>query len=360
MSFNDLLSKKSLCKEEIIRILEASETESLRLFEKASETKQKFIGNVVHFRGLIELSNVCSKDCYYCGIRKSNSRTARYSLTDDEILGAVDFVIKNNYGSLVLQSGELRHQSFIDRITGLLNKIRERSKIPLGITISFGEQEPETYSEWFSAGATRYLLRIETSNKELYKKLHPNDSHHNFEMRTKCLQSLKSIGYQTGTGIMIGLPFQTLEDIANDILFMQEEGIHMIGLGPYIEHKDTPLYQYCDKKIPLKSRFDLTLKAIAILRILMKDINIAATTALQTIDKMGREKAILYGANILMPNVTPGKYRDLYKLYDNKPCTDEDPEDCIQCLDMRMELIKHKIGYGEKGDSKHFKPKEII
>lgn len=353
-SIEKILAQTIFQKEDIIRLLNADKTDSKLLFKKASDIKETYLGKIVHFRGLIEFSNVCSKNCLYCGIRKGNEAVNRYNLTDNEILKAVNFINEHKYGSLVLQSGEIQDPVFTKRITGLLKKIISISEIVPGITLSTGEQSEETYREWFIAGATRYLLRIETSNENLYYKIHPKDTAHNFIQRKNCLQLLKEIGYQTGTGIMVGLPFQTIEDIADDIIFMKELDVHMVGLGPYIEHTNTPLYKFKNQLFPLQERFYLTLKVIAVLRIMMKDINIAAATALQSIDKMGREKAIMCGANIIMPNVTPGKFRDFYKLYDNKPCTDEEPEDCIQCLDVRIALTGHKIGYGEKGDSKHY------
>jgi len=198
-------------------------------------------------------------------------------------------------------------------------------------------------------------LRIESSNEDLYYKIHPKDEMHNYQNRLECLKRLQRSGYQTGTGVMIGLPFQTYDDLANDILLMKELDIDMCGMGPYIEHTDTPLYEFKDTLMPLEERFNLTLKMIAILRIVMKDINIAAATALQAIDKIGREKAIKVGANIIMPNITPGKYRDDYALYQNKPCTDEEADDCANCLEARVNITGDSIGYGEWGDSNHFK-----
>jgi biotin synthase len=210
------------------------------------------------------------------------------------------------------------------------------------------------YRKWFDAGAHRYLLRIEATNEELYRKIHPNDSKHIFRRRLDCLKALQDIGYQTGTGVMIGLPFQTAGDLADDLLYMLEFNIDMCGMGPYIEHADTPLYNYRGELLPLSDRFDLTLKMIAVLRIMMKDINIVAATALQAIDPVGREKAIKIGANILMPNITPGRYRDSYKLYENKPCTDDSAEDCKGCLEARVALADAEVIYGEWGDSQHY------
>nr|MCU0408844.1 [FeFe] hydrogenase H-cluster radical SAM maturase HydE [Bacteroidales bacterium] len=196
--------------------------------------------------------------------------------------------------------------------------------------------------------------RIEATNEELYRKIHPDDSKHDFRRRLDCLKSLQDIGYQTGTGVMIGLPYQTLDDLAGDLLFMKEFDIDMCGMGPYIEHADTPLADNTAQLLPLADRFDLTLKMIAIIRIMMKDINIVAATALQAIDPIGREKAVKIGANILMPNITPGRYRDSYKLYDNKPCTDDSAEDCQNCLEARVSLADAEVIYGEWGDSGHY------
>ncbi len=222
------------------------------------------------------------------------------------------------------------------------------------VTLSLGEQKEEVYQRWFDAGAHRYLLRIETSNPELYQMYHPTDTLHEYARRLTCLKTLQRIGYQTGTGVMIGLPFQTTADLADDLLFMKQFDVDMVGMGPYIEHQHTPLYQYRSELLPIQERFGLALKMIAILRILMKDINIAAATALQAIDPLGREKAIRIGANIIMPNITPGKFRNDYALYENKPCVDEEPEECKNCLDVRIQLADGEIGYGEWGDSLHY------
>lgn len=355
MEFVKILEKESLEKEDLIAMLSSKDEKRKMLFRKASEVKEAHVGKKVYFRGLIEFSNYCSKDCYYCGIRKSNKKVNRYNLSDQEILDAAKFAYENSYGSVVLQGGELNSPAFTLRIENLLQKIKELSDNKLGITLSLGEQSPETYRRWMDAGAHRYLLRIESSNHELYKKIHPEDEHHDFITRYDCLRTLQKLGYQAGTGVMIGLPFQTIEHLADDLLFMKEFDVDMVGMGPYIEHHDTPLYQFRDELLPIKERFDLALNMIATLRILMKDINIAAATALQAIDPLGREKAVKIGANIIMPNVTPGLFRNDYALYENKPCTDEDPDQCKGCLDARMQLADGEIGYGEWGDSAHFK-----
>jgi biotin synthase len=358
MDIKYLLEKETFSADEIVRLLYADGEDRILLFRKSEEVKQEFIGNKVWFRGLIEFSNVCGKDCLYCGIRKGNKNLTRYNLSDEEILTAAKFAFDNNYGSLALQSGEVESTVFTKRVIKLLNSIRELSGGKLGITLSVGEQKPEVYKAWFDAGAHRYLLRVESTNRELYSKIHPKNNKHDFQRRLDCLKSLQEIGYQTGTGVMIGLPFQTLHDLAGDLIFMQEFNIDMCGMGPYIEHADTPLIAHSDKLLPLKDRFDLTLKMIAILRIMMKDINIVAATALQAIDPIGREKAVKIGANILMPNITPGKYRNSYKLYNNKPCTNDSAEDCQSCLEARVSLADAEVVYGEWGDSKHYEERQ--
>jgi len=354
MEINTILEKDTFLKEDITGLLLSEGEERTLLFRKSAEVKKRYIGNKVWFRGLIEFSNVCSKDCLYCGIRKGNRNLKRYSLSDEEILIAAKFAYDNRYGSIALQSGEVESNPVTNRIENLLHKIKELSNGELGITLSVGEQEPEVYRRWYEAGAHRYLIRVETTNENLYRKIHPDNKKHDFKRRLDCLKNLQDIGYQTGTGVMIGLPFQTNDDLAGDLLFMKEFNIDMCGMGPYIEHADTPLVSSSNELLPLEERFDLTLKMIAIIRIMMKDINIVAATALQAIDPMGREKAIKIGANILMPNITPGRYRDSYKLYDNKPCTDDSAEDCQNCLEARVSLADTEIVYGEWGDSKHY------
>jgi len=353
-TIKEILTQDEFSKKDIIRLLKSEGENRTLLFKKSVEIKEEYIGNKVWFRGLIEFSNICGKDCLYCGIRKGNKNLKRYNLSDDEILAAAKFAYDNRYGSIALQSGEMEGDFFVDRVENLLNKIKYLSNGELGITLSVGEQEPEVYKRWYEAGAHRYLLRVESTNQALYNKIHPNDSKHNFNRRLECLKNLQDVGYQTGTGVMIGLPFQTMDDLAGDLLFMKEFNIDMCGMGPYIEHADTPLIEHSEKLMPLKERFDLTLKMIAIIRIMMKDINIVAATALQVIDPVGREKAVKIGANILMPNITPGKYRDSYKLYDNKPCTDDSAEDCQSCLEARVSLADAEVIYGEWGDSKHY------
>lgn len=352
--FSKILEQSSFSHSNLEQLLQCNGDEKLQLFKKGGEVKNLLVGNKVYFRGLIEFSNVCDKDCLYCGIRNSNHSVHRYNLTDSEILDAARFADDNRFGSVVLQSGENSSPAFANRITGLVSQIKQLSNGKIGITLSVGEQSESVYRQWFEAGAHRYLLRIETINQTLYHQIHPVDQLHDYNRRMDCLHSLKGIGYQTGTGVMIGLPFQTTGDLADDLLFFQQFGIDMVGMGPYIEHSDTPLYAFREELLPLQERFDLSLKMIASLRIMMKDINIAAATALQAIDPLGREKGIKVGANIIMPNITPGLYRNDYSLYENKPCVDEEPVQCKGCLDARIALADGEIGYGEWGDSIHF------
>jgi biotin synthase len=351
---SEILNKTKLEREDIVFLLGLQGQNKTKLFEKAAEVKKEAVGNVVYFRGLIEFSNICAKNCFYCGIRKDNDNFKRYNLSDDSILDAARFANDNNFASIVLQSGELSTNTFTNRITSLLEKIHKTTNGNLRVTLSLGEQTKETYENWQNAGAHRYLLRVESSNPLLYHKIHPTNKLHRFENRLKALNVLRETGYQVGTGVMIGLPFQTVDDLAGDLLFMKDFGIDMVGMGPYIEHSDTPLYKYKNLLLPLEERFQLALKMIAILRLMMPKINIAAATALQAIDKLGREKALKVGANVIMPNITPGLHRDDYLLYQNKPCTDDSAEDCKSCLEARVALSGNTIGYGSWGDSEYY------
>ena len=337
-TFSEILQKSEFTRSELVQLLSSGGEERQQLFHLAQSVKLRTVGNKVYFRGLVEFSNICSKDCLYCGIRKSNEKVVRYEASNEEILDACRFAYINRFGSVVLQSGENSSPAFVKRMNTLLQQIKELSNGELGITLSCGEQSLETYQEWFESGAHRYLLRIETSNPELYRKIHPENDFHSFERRIQALNDLKSAGYQLGTGVMIGFPFQTIEDLADDLLFFRQIDVDMVGMGPYIEHEDTPLYAFRDQIKSKQERFDLALKMIATLRLLMPDINIAAATALQAIDQAGREKALTIGANIIMPNLTPCIYRKEYQLYEDKPCLDEDAELCRNCLEARIEL----------------------
>jgi biotin synthase len=353
-NFQDILLQTDFSHDDLVTLLSAEGDERQQLFQRTQWVKLQSVGNKVYFRGLVEFSNICAKDCLYCGIRKSNEKVVRYEATDDEILEACRFAWQNRFGSVVLQSGELSSPAFVNRVDSLLRKIKQLSNGELGITLSCGEQSIETYRQWRESGAHRYLLRIESSNPELYRKIHPENDFHSFDRRLQALQDLKTASYQLGTGVMIGLPFQTTQDLANDLLFLKQLNVDMVGMGPYIEHEDTPLYEFRNLLKTKQERFDLALKMIATLRLLMPDINIAAATALQAIDPAGREKALTIGANILMPNLTPCEYRKEYQLYEDKPCLDEDAELCRNCLEARIELAGCEIGYGEWGDSRHY------
>jgi biotin synthase len=275
-------------------------------------------------------------------------------MTEAEVLEAAQFAWDNRYASIVIQSGERQDQSFIDRIDRLLRQIQELTHNELRVTLSCGEQSESTYRRWFDSGARRYLLRIETSDEELYYQIHPKNDKHDFHARLKALNDLKKLGYQVGSGIMVGLPFQTLEQIANDLIFLRDFDVDMVGMGPYIEHEETPLYSFRETLVPRIDRFDLTLRAIAILRLMMPDINIASATALQAIDPAGREKAFGVGTNVIMPNLTPTHYRGDYTLYEDKPCINENPAMCLGCLEARIKMFGGEIGYGEWGDSRHY------
>ena len=343
---------------EIIQWLKENDPGRLQeLYMRAYAVKLKNVGNDVFFRGIIELSNICRKDCLYCGIRRSNVCLKRFQMSKQEILESAKDALDMKYGSLVLQSGERSDPEFIDFIEDVVREIKTLSSnsTTLGITLSLGEQTKESYQRWFDAGAHRYLLRIETSNPGLYEKLHPPD--HNFLQRLNCLEALRDIGFQVGTGVMIGLPHQTIDDLAEDILFFKEIDIDMIGMGPYIIHKDTPLADGADKAVHHKN-LDLGLKMIALTRIHLQDVNIAATTALQALSSSGRELGLQCGANIMMPNITPMKYRKFYQLYEDKPCIDESASLCRDCLSGRIALIGEEIGYDQWGDSPHFLKKK--
>lgn len=325
------------------------------LYQAAYNTKVEHVGESVYLRGLVEISNICRKSCLYCGIRSGNENVARYELSDEEILSAARFALDAGYGSLVLQGGERQDKEFVLRISRLIKEIKSLDeKAPLGITLSLGEQSSETYRRWFEAGAHRYLLRIESSNEQLYRKIHPQDHLHTYKSRITALEALKRTGYQVGTGVMIGLPFQTLEDLADDLLSFKEFDIDMCGMGPYLEHSQTPLWQYRGTLLPQKQRLELSIKMVALLRLMMPDINIAATTAMQTIDPLGREMAIMAGANVIMPNITVQQVRGDYQIYENKPGIEDDAAISKTKLEDFLREKKIPIGYSQWGDSLHF------
>lgn len=321
------------------------------LREEAYRVKVDTIGPEVYLRGLIEISNICVKDCLYCGIRRDIS-CPRYELSEEEVLSAARTAAGRRFGSVVIQGGERTDAAFIRKITRLLKAIKEidtGDDPPLGITLSLGEQSREVYEEWFDAGAHRYLLRIEASNPDLYRKIHPED--HSYDRRLQALYDLKEIGYQAGTGAMIGIPFQTAEDLADDLLFYKQFDAPMVGMGPYNPHPQTPLTLSGAPYPSAERRFALGLKMIALLRLLMPDINIAAATALEVLDPRGREKGLLSGANVFMPNVTPREQLVKYNLYDRKTSLPDGPA----ALEHGLSDSRIVIGYGRWGDSKHFR-----
>lgn len=354
----EILSEKELSKHHLIELLSVTEENERQLiFKKAAQIRDKYCGKYIYLRGLIEYSNICSKNCNYCGIRASNKQISRYCITPQELEKAVEFARINDFSSIVIQSGERSNKEFVDNIErDVINII---SKGDLNITLSCGEQSFETYSKWRSAGVKRYLLRIETTNRVLFKKLHPLDFNHDFDNRLNALKNIKKAGFQTGTGVMIGLPFQTEADLADDLIFFRDLDIDMVGMGPYVEHWDTPLYKFHKQLLPAQKRFDISLLMIAVLRILMKDINIAAATALDALNPNGRVEAIKVGANVFMPNITPFHYRSEYFLYSGKPCKNEIGIDLLSSINQIAEETGYKIGFGMDGDSKHIINKDL-
>jgi len=339
-------------KKDLIELLSTRGEENLAaLYKKAYEIKKKYVGTTVYLRGLIELSNICSKNCYYCGIRSGNKEVNRYQISLEEAIEEAKLCLDFHYGSIVIQAGEREDKPWIEFITKLVKSVKELSDNQLGITLSLGEQELDVYQQWFEAGAHRYLLRIETSNRKLYQDLHPAD--HNFEHRLNCLHLLRQCGYQVGTGVMTGLPGQTIEDLANDILFFYDENIDMLGMGPFIPHHNTPFKYLIDSFNPIES-LNMGLKMIAVCRIALKDVNIASTTALQAIHPEGRELGLKAGANVLMPNITDTKYRAGYQLYEGKPGLNETAIQFQNELEKHIYAIGETIGYDQWGDSKHF------
>lgn len=323
------------------------------LREEAFRVKVATVGPEVYLRGLIEISNICTKNCLYCGIRR-DIRCERYELSEQEVLAAARTAAKRRFGSVVIQGGERTDAVFIGKITRLIKAVKAidtGEDPPLGITLSLGEQSREVYQEWFDAGAHRYLLRIESSNPDLYGKIHP--AGHSYERRVQALIDLKESGYQTGTGAMIGMPFQTPEDMADDLLFYKALDVPMVGMGPYNPHPDTPLTRSGAAFPADGRRLSLGLKMIALLRLLIPDINIASATALEVLDPRGREKGLLSGANVIMPNVTPDAQRLKYNLYNRKTLLRPGafPFSPSENAPAGGKIV---IGFGRWGDSKHF------
>lgn len=294
----------TLTKSEIISILSDKDYDE-ELFKAADDIRKKFVGDDVHLRALIEFSNYCRCNCKYCGIRVENKQAERYRLCREEIVNYARKAVDFGYKTIVMQSGE----DLIFSADSLAQIVSEIKSLNAALTLSIGERSYEEYKILKDAGADRFLLRIETTDKNLYEKMHPKS---NFENRIKCLYDLKELGYETGTGCLVGLPEQTLESLAGDILFFKELDADMIGIGPFIPHPQTPL-----KDMPHGS-FELALKVMAITRLLLPDINIPATTAMETLNPNGRLIALQSGANVVMPNVTGDDYCEKYEIYPNK------------------------------------------
>lgn len=310
-----------------------------RLAERAVRARREIYGNTVFIRGLIEISNICRNDCLYCGIRRSNGRCQRYRLTEEEILECCREGYALGFRTFVLQGGE---DGFFqdDRLCRLLEKIK-RAHPGCAVTLSLGERSRESYQRLFDAGADRYLLRHETASREHYEKLHPKEL--SFENRMRCLRDLKDIGYQTGCGFMVGSPFQTAADLAKDLLFIQEFQPQMCGIGPFIPHQDTPF------AAEPAGTVELTCFLLSIIRLIRPNILLPATTALGTLDPSGREKGILSGANVVMPNLSPASVRKKYMLYDNKVSDGAESAQCVSSLACRMEAIGYRI-VTDRGD----------
>ena len=325
-------------KQELINILIDNSNNS-ELFKKADETRKKYVGDEIHLRGLIEFSNFCYRQCKYCGLQSLNKNIDRYRILKDEIIENVKKAVMLGYKTIVLQSGE---DSYFDA-DKIVEIIREIKKYDVALTLSIGEKTYEEYKAFKNAGADRYLLRIETTDKELYKQMHPNAD---FENRKQCLYNIKSLGFETGTGCLVGLPNQTIESLADDILFFKELDADMVGIGPFIPHPDTPL------KDAQKGSFELALKVMALTRINLPNINIPATTAMETLNPNGRIIALQSGANVVMPNVTSIQYRKKYEIYPGKICINDKPEKCRGCIEAKIQSIGRTIskeyGYRNK------------
>ncbi len=347
---------------EILHFLRSLDVEELdTLWKKADEAREKNVGNAVHLRGLIEVSNICASQCTYCGIRVRNANIQRYRMTLEEILESVSLAEKLGYGSVVLQAGEAPAAMPTEWITEVVQEIRKVSEI--AITLSLGERADndfQAYREWFSAGANRYLLRFETSNPELFQRLHPG--HPGLKSRMEALRALREIGYEVGSGVMVGTPGQTWDDLANDIEMFRTLNLDMIGVGPYLPHPETPLgqeyYQLQQLRV-MEPVFELqnanfvtndelmTLKTVALTRLVCPCSNIPATTALACIDRsQGHRNGLTRGANVIMPNVTPAKYRKLYEIYPSKANTAEEAEKYDCELKERIQSIGREIGKG--------------
>ena len=332
---NKLKQESNLLYDEILFLLNQKDNELVMNYisEQARDVSKKYFYNKIYIRGLIEFSNYCKNNCFYCGIRKNNLNIDRYRLTQEEILKCCETGYNLGFRTFVLQSGE---DLFFDdnKLINIILEIKKKFS-DCALTLSIGEKSFEQYKKYFDAGADRFLLRHETLNYLHYKKLHPEEL--SFSNRIKCLYNLKKIGYQVGTGCMIGSPYQTLDNIIHDLFFIKKFKPEMIGIGPFIAHKDTRFFDFKSGDL------NLSLILISILRLMLPNALIPATTSLGTINNQGREKGILYGANVLMPNLSPVSVRKKYELYNNKICTGEEAAECITCLKKRLEKIGYEI-----------------
>lgn len=329
----------TLDRKQIADLLANSECDS-ELLAAADRVRKKYIGDEVHLRGLIEFSNICKQNCFYCGLRADNRNVNRYRLQPDDIINLAAKAKGYGYKTVVLQSGEDAFYS-VDKLEYIITGIKE---LKLALTLSIGEKTREEYIAYKKAGADRYLLRIETTDNNLYQALHPGMSLAN---RKRCLADLKELDYEVGTGCLVGLPGQTYESIADDILFFKHLDADMVGLGPFIPHPDTPL------KAETGGTFNLSLKVMAITRLLLPDANIPATTAMETLNSKGRIIALQSGANVVMPNVTEGDYRRMYELYPGKICVNDTPAHCRGCITGKINSIGRSVseqfGFRKRG-----------
>ena len=339
----DKLEKDSiLTKDEYAEIIKGHTPESDEyLFEKARAIREKFYGKAVYMRGLVEFTNYCKNNCYYCGIRRDAKNADRYRLTEEEIISCCEKGYALGFRTFVLQGGEDAYYTD-ERIVDIVSRIKE--KIPdCAITLSIGEKSMESYEKYRKAGADRYLLRHETANNEHYRKIHPSEL--SPENRKQCLRNLKALGFQTGCGFMVGSPYQTIENLAEEMIFIKELEPQMVGIGPFIPHHDTP---YARENA---GTLETTLLMLGLIRLTLPNVLLPATTALGTINPMGREKGLLAGANVVMPNLSPREVRKKYLLYDNKICTGDEAAECVACLGRRVKSAGYELVI-DRGDYK--------
>jgi biotin synthase len=324
------------------------------LFAAARQTLLTSVGDGVYLRGIVEISNHCRKNCLYCGLRRDNRRVRRYSMSRGEILAAIRMGYSAGLRSFLLQAGELPGPGQLDLVCDVLSSTA--SEMPgVRMVLSLGELPGESLARLRAAGAHRYLLRIEASSEDFYRRFHPDDGLHDHAARKAVLADLRGSGWQTGTGVLIGLPGQTAEHLAQDLLFMRELDIDMCGMGPFLVHEDTPMRDMVDELPDPAERVLLTLRMIALARLMMPTINISATTALQTLHKEGLELGLSAGANVVMPNLTPAQYRKAYNLYQGKVQVDDGLLNLLSRLETRCAALGRRVIAGDPGDPVHFK-----